>query len=137
MPTSDSIFFAGLSALSRIVPPAIERAPVHEVPGGNIVTLGRGRFSAQRRVAVRLPPEKRNHVPAAAGLRGGERVHPAQMGRRLTGQCLGQLDASLDQVELLRMAEREHEEGFLPNRGQTVIETAFESIESQSNRLFI
>src|SRR5687768_9141260 len=35
------------------------------------------------------------------------------------------------------MAEREHEEGLLPNRGQTVIETAFESIESQGNRLFI
>src|SRR5688572_9708071 len=137
MPTRSEIFFAGPSALSRIVPPAVERAPVHEVSGGNIVALFRGRFSAQRRVAMRLPSEKRNHVSAATGLRRGELVYPAQMGRRLTGQCLGQLDASLDQVKLLRMAEREHEEGLLPNRGQTVVEPAFESVEGQGHRLRI
>jgi len=104
---------------------------VHQLTGGEVGELFLGRGAAKHGVAMRLAAEARDDVAMVARLRRRERIDFLQVRRRLLDQRLAERDAALQEALLLGMAERQHEEGFLPDRLQLGVVAALQALEGQ------
>jgi hypothetical protein len=84
-----------------------------------------------------MATEPSDHVAMTARLRRRKSVKLPQMLRRFGDESIAKKDAALEQSDLLRMAEGEHEKGLLPYGRQLSVVAALEAIDGEGQRLAV
>src|SRR5512139_307557 len=110
---------------------------MHEVTARKIVELFRGGLPTQHLVPVRVTTKSSDHLAVPTGLAGGELEPGPKLRRRLPNELLGKPDCEVEVLQLLRVGERENEEGLLPWRLQQGVVAGLETAEREGQCLLI
>jgi hypothetical protein len=110
---------------------------MHELAAGQILELIGGRRPPQNLVPVRLTTEASDDVAMPTGLVGRELEPGSELRRSLPNQFLCELDRELEMLQLLRVPEREHEEGLFPGRLESGVVADLETLEGERASLRI
>src|SRR4029078_3180977 len=101
----------------------------NEIAGLEIRDVFGGRFAPEQRIPMRLERETANHIAVPARLLRRMVVNLSKLRRRQCDQCFGQRERAFEVLELFTVTQGKLEEGFLPNKLERVVKSAFESIE--------
>ena len=94
-------------------------------------------MAAECLIAVRVPPEGRDHLPHVVGLRHQRQVYRLQFCRRLRGDVLAEPDEKIQTLQVilaLAVAQRQAEDDLEPRAGESGVVAVCQALHDQRQR---